>query len=298
VDPIITGAHGILVAAAQGAAGAAQTAAGTAQAAAGAVRLSAVDLMVASGLVLIAGVVSIALRLNVERRLAWATVRTVMQLLLVGYVLKYVFQLGSLWAVLAMAAVMIVAASRAAVQRSSRSFAGATPMAFLTLTTCGLLTATSVTALVIGVDPWYQPRYFVPLLGMILGNGLTGISLCLDYLLEAFAERRAEVEMELAHGATRWEAARTPLRAAVRRGMIPIINAMMVVGIVSLPGMMTGQILAGADPLEAVKYQIVIMFMIAGATSCGCIGMALLVYRRMFNEKHQLRVELILKKAG
>jgi putative ABC transport system permease protein len=112
------------------------------------------------------------------------------------------------------------------------------------------------------------------------------------------AERRAEVEMELSHGATRWEAARTPLRDAVRRGMIPIINAMMVVGLVSLPGMMTGQILAGADPLEAVKYQVVIMFMIAGATSMGCIGMALLVYRRLFNEKHQLRADLILRRPG
>lgn len=75
--------------------------------------------------------------------------------------------------------------------------------------------------------------------------------------------------------------------------MIPIINSMMVVGIVSLPGMMTGQILAGADPLQAVKYQIVIMFMVAAATSLGCIGVALLVFRRLFNDRHQLQAAII-----
>jgi putative ABC transport system permease protein len=228
-----------------------------------------------------------------ERRLALAAVRTVVQLLLIGYVLKAVFGWGTLPAVAGMATVMIVAASRAAVQRSSRSFGGATWFAFGTLVVCGLATTLTVTGLVIGVEPWYQARYLIPLLGMVLGNGLTGISLALDTLLETLSERKAEVEMELALGATRWEAARSPLRAAVRRGMIPVINSMMVVGIVSLPGMMTGQILAGADPLQAVKYQVVIMFMIAGATSLGCIGMALLVYRKLFNDRHQLRADLI-----
>ena len=128
----------------------------------------------------------------------------------------------------------------------------------------------------------------MPLLRMILGNGLTGLSLSLDHLLETLSEGRAKIETDLAHGASAWEAARDPIRAAVRRGLIPIINAMSVVGIVSLPGMMTGQILAGADPIDAVKYQIVVMFMIAGATSLGTMAMTWLVFRRLFNEKHQL----------
>ena len=263
----------------------------------GAIQLTALDLTIAAALVLVAGLVSVSLRLGLAKRLAWAAARTAIQLLLVGYVLKFVFGLGTFLAVAGMALVMISAASRAAVQRSSRTFGGATWNAFLTLTICSLMTTLSVTGLVISVEPWFQPRYFIPLLGMVLGNGLTGISLCLDSLLESLAERRGEVEMELAHGASRWEAARTPLRSAVRRGMIPVINSMMVVGIVSLPGMMTGQILAGADPLQAVKYQVVIMFMIAGATSLGCIGMAMLVFRRLFNERHQLRAELIINKG-
>ena len=254
----------------------------------GAIDLSAVDLAVAGALVLVAGIVSYAMRLSLEKQLALAAVRTVVQLLLVGYVLKTVFSLGSLPVVLAMAAIMILTASRAAIKRSGHTYLGAIPRAFYTLLLCGLLTTLTVTGLVIRVEPWYMPRYLIPLLGMVLGNGLTGISLCLDSLLESLTARSAEVEMDLSLGATRWEAARTPLQEAVRKGMIPIINSMMVVGLVSLPGMMTGQILAGADPLAAVKYQIVIMFMIAGATSCGCILIAFLTYRKLFNARHQL----------
>jgi putative ABC transport system permease protein len=258
--------------------------------------LDAGDLFIAACLVLVAGGVSVALRLDLERRLAVAAVRTVIQLLLIGYVLTWIFGVGPLWLV-PLVGVMTLVAGHAAVQRSSRVFPGATWRAFVTLVACGLLTTYTVTAVIIGVEPWYRPQYMIPLLGMVLGNGLTGISLCLDQLLETLAVRRVEIEMELALGATRWEAARDPVGQAVRKGMIPIINAMMVVGIVSLPGMMTGQILAGSDPLDAVKYQIVVMFMIAAATALGCISMSLLVYKRLFNARHQLDAELITRRA-
>ncbi len=265
---------------------------------AGAIELSAVDLAVAAALVLVAGLVSVALRLQMEKRLALASVRTVVQLLAVGYILRFVFEHASGWLIVAAMVVMIAAAAFAAVGRSSRRVAGSTLLAFVTLVVTALATTLTVTAAVVGVEPWYKPQYVIPLLGMALGNGLTGISLCLDTLLESLSERRHVIEMELSHGATRWEAAREPIHNAVRRGMIPIINSMMVVGIVSLPGMMTGQILAGADPLEAVKYQIVVMFMIAGATSGACMLIALLLFKRLFNARHQLRVELIHKRRS
>lgn len=257
------------------------------------VHLDAIDLAISAALVLVAGLVSLVLRLDLHRRLAIAAVRTVIQLLLIGYVLKIVFKIDNPFLLVPVAALMIVAASRAAVQRSSRTFRGIAWLAFGSLVVSALLTTLTVTGAIIAVDPWYRPQYLIPLLGMVLGNGLTGISLCLDHLLEGLSGRKAEVEMELALGATRWEAARGPLREAVRRGMIPVVNAMMVVGIVSLPGMMTGQILAGNDPLDAVKYQIVVMFMIAAGTSLGCIFMAMLVYRRMFNARHQLMADII-----
>ncbi len=255
---------------------------------AGVIELQTIDLVLAGLLVLVAGVVSALLRLKLEKRLLVASVRTVVQLLLIGYLLKWVFGIDSLLLVLGLAMLMIVVASRAAVTRPSRTFAGVSWLAFLSLTVTGLITTVTVTGLIVGVEPWWRPQYMIPLLGMILGNGLTGISLSLDLLLESLAEKREEVEMELALGASAWEASRGPMANAVRRGMIPIINTMMVVGIVALPGMMTGQILSGTDPLDAVKYQMVVMFMIAGATSLGCMGITLLAGRRLFNRRHQL----------
>ena len=257
--------------------------------------LGPLDLVIAAGLVLVAGLVSLALRLDLERKLALASARTVVQLLVVGYVLKWVFAVP--WRLVPLVTVMIGVAAHTAVARSSRTFRGARWRAFVTLVGAGLITVSIVTGAIVRVEPWYTPQYLVPLLGMILGNSLTGISLCLDHMLEVLDQRRGEVEMELAHGATRWEAARGPMREALRRGMIPIINSMMVVGVVSLPGMMTGQILAGSEPDKAVRYQIVVMFMIAAAVAMGAMGMALWVYRRLFNERHQLRIERVWRRG-
>ncbi|HSW44048.1 MAG TPA: iron export ABC transporter permease subunit FetB [Phycisphaerae bacterium] len=252
------------------------------------------ELLMATALVVAAGGISLLLRLGIERRLSVAAVRTVVQLLLIGYVLRWVFALNHPGLIAAVIAVMLLAASREGVRRPSRSFRGATGFALTTLTASALTITFIVTRLVIDVQPtWHEPRYLIPLLGMVLGNQLTGVSLCTDKLLSILAERRHEIEMELACGATRWEAAREALRESVRTGMIPNINSMMVTGLVFLPGMMTGQILAGIDPVVAVRYQIMVMFMIAAATSLGCILMTLLTYRRMFNARHQLESDRI-----
>lgn len=264
--------------------------------AANTIALTNLDLAVVAVLVLVAGLVSILLRLRLEKQLAIATLRTVVQLMLVGYILKVVFRSDSPFTLLVVIAVMVTFASRAAIGRTSRSIRGATWMTFGTLLLSGILVTFSVTELVLNIDPWYQPRYIIPLLGMVIGNGMTGVSLCLDLLFETCSDKRTEIEMELALGATRWEAALEPLRQAIRRGMIPLINSMMTIGIVSLPGMMTGQILAGESPLNAVRYQIMIMFMLSASTALACIISALMVYRRLFNCRHQLRSELIKRK--
>jgi putative ABC transport system permease protein len=259
----------------------------------GALPLGPVDLLIGAGLVLVAGIVSLILGLGLEKRLAIAALRTTVQLFLVGYLLVFIFEATSPLLILVVVLLMTLAASRAAVQRPSRAYRGIYLQTFLTLLVTGSATTAAVTQVVIGVEPWYQPQYVIPLLGMVFGNSLTGVSLCLDHLLETLDERRDRIEMALALGATAWESARDSLRDAVRRGMIPIINSMMVAGIVSLPGMMTGQILAGADPLTAVAYQIIVLFMISAATALGCIVTALPVFRRLFNPRHQLMVSRI-----
>jgi putative ABC transport system permease protein len=259
----------------------------------GAIDLTWVDLALATSLVLVSGIVSMALRLGLERKLLVAAVRTVVQLLLVGYILGWVFDIDHPLLLAAVLAAMIAVAATAAVRRPSRTLPGALSSATLTLVLAGLVTTFTVTQAIIGVEPWYRPQYVIPLMGMVLGNGLTAVALTMDHLLERLDRDREQVDMELSLGASRWEASRGIVASAVYRGMIPIINSMTVVGIVSLPGMMTGQILAGADPLVAVEYQILVMFMLAAATSASSMMVALLFYRRLFNDRHQLRAERI-----
>ena len=259
----------------------------------GVIDLSPVDLAVAAGLMLIAGGVSLALRLGLVRRLAWAGVRSTVQLILLGYVLRWVFGLDRASVVMAVVTLMIVAAGRAAIQRPERTFRGATVRGILSLAVPALTVTFAVTVVILRIDPWYRPQYLLPLLGMVLGNSLTGVSLALDHFLETLDQRRDEIRDALALGANRWEASQRAVADAVKRGMIPILNSMTVVGIVSLPGMMTGQILAGADPMVAVEYQLVVMFMLAASSALGAVAIVLFAFRRLFDADHRIRSERI-----
>ena len=128
---------------------------------------------------------------------------------------------------------------------------------------------------------------------MVLGNAMNGITLALDRFLQGLRQGRGRIESHLALGASRWEAARPEIREAIRIGMIPTINSMLVTGIVSLPGMMTGQILAGASPIDAVRYQIMVVFMLAAATGLASLAILLLAFRTLFDIGHRLRLDLI-----
>ena len=257
------------------------------------VPLSPWDLGLAALLLIIPASISIGLKLGLEKRLGIAAVRTVLQLGLIGLILDWVFELDRWYLVIPVLLVMLVAAARAAIQRSDKRIPGAYVWAFIVLVIATATVTFSVTEIVIGVETWYEPRYVIPLLGMLLGNGLTGISLGLDRMLSDLVKERDEVEARLCLGVDLWSATRPWLADAVRAGMIPIINSMMVVGLVSLPGMMTGQILAGADPVHAVAYQILIMFMIASATALGTIGICLAAYRILADPMERIRWDRI-----
>ena len=140
----------------------------------------------------------------------------------------------------------------------------------------------AVTGLIVQVEPWYEPRYVIPLAGMVLGNSMTGIALALERVFADLDRRSDELLALTALGATPWEAAHQSVRDALRAGLIPTINSMAAAGIVFIPGMMAGQILAGADPLTATGYQIVVMLMVAAATAIGSVTAVLLTYRRRF----------------
>ncbi len=144
---------------------------------------------------------------------------------------------------------------------------------------------------VIGPDPWHSPQYAIPLLGMLLGNTMNGIALGLDRLTESAWRERAVIEHRLMMGQN-WQVAVGEIRRnAMRSGMIPIINAMAAAGLVSLPGMMTGQILAGSPPAVAVEYQILIMFTISAGTGFGTMVAVSLGSRRLFDARERLRID-------
>ncbi len=251
------------------------------------IELGPAQVALAALLILVNAAISLGLRLGMERRLLVAAVRTVVQLALIGLVLDWVFSVGRWEIVLGLGLVMALVAGVAAVRRTSRRYPGIWLNSLISMWAASWLVAGVAVLGIVRVRPWWDPQYAIPLLGMILGNTLNGISLGLDRLGEELIARREQVETVLALGGTRWEAAQRPVRQAVRTGMIPIINSMMVVGIVSIPGMMTGQMLAGVSPLSAVKYQIVIMFLIAAATALGTVSVVLLGYRRLFSGRHQ-----------
>ena len=248
--------------------------------------LSWPSLAAAAALILINGAISIALRLGLEGKLAIAALRTIVQLLLIGQILEWVFAVDRWYVVLAILVLMTLIAGRAAAGRGDISYHGMRLDAMLSVfASSWLITALGLFA-VIHIDPWYRPQFAIPILGIILGNTLTGVSLGLERITEELLVRRAQVETLLSLGASRWEAFRLPAQQAVKAGMIPVINALTVVGLVNLPGTMTGQVLAGHAPEQAIRYQIVVMFLIAAASGLGTVSAVLLVYRRIFSREH------------
>jgi putative ABC transport system permease protein len=249
--------------------------------------LSLLDVAIATLLIVVNGAVSAALSLGLGRRPALAAVRTVVQLLAIGYVLGWVFAYARWYVVLPVMLIMTVVAGFGGASRGAHSYAGQRADSIVSIWVSAWLVAAVGLFAVIRIHPWYEPQYAIPILGMILGNTLTGVSLAVERMAEELTARRDRVDMALALGATRWEAAQGPARQAVRAGMIPTLNQMAVVGVVSLPGMMTGQVLAGQSPLQAVRYQIVIMFLIAASSALGTVGAVLLTYRRLFSADHR-----------
>jgi putative ABC transport system permease protein len=257
------------------------------------IQLTYGNLILPALLVVMDGALSLVLQLKLERQLAIATVRMVVQLVLVGYVLTFLFAaISPFWTALA-AIIMVLSASREIVVRQKRRLLGFWKYSLgagCTLLAAGIVTMFSLLT-ELHPAPWYHPRYALPLLGMILGNTMTGIRLGLDVLTNSLVRERAAVEAHLALGGTRYQALLPVVRDALRSGFMPIINSMAAIGLVSLPGMMTGQILAGIEPIDAVKYQLLIMFLIAGGTGLGTLAAVMGGARLLTDHRHRLRLD-------
>jgi len=257
------------------------------------IALDYLDLVLAALLIVLNGGLSLWLGLGLARQLAVATLRMCVQLGLMGLVLKALFAIVSPWLTGGAALVMVLFAgyeirSRQEVQlRGWWSYGlGASAILF-----AGALVAVFALTALVQPDPWYHPRYVIPLLGMILGNAMTGIAVGLNSLTDRMRRERAAIETMLALGETRRGAFRPATRAAVRAGLIPIVNSMSAAGIVFLPGMMTGQILSGIDPVEAIKYQVLIMFLLAGGTGLSVVAAVQAATLLLSDARHRLRLD-------
>lgn len=251
------------------------------------------DLALGALLILADAGLSVALQLRLERQILIAAARMVVQLGLMGMVLTTLFSVASPWWTLLAATVMIGFAGYEVAARQDRKLSegwnwaigiGSLSLSAIAVSLFGLLTA-------LAPSPWYDPHYALPLLGMILGNAMTGIALGLNTLTSGISQRRAAVEAQLMLGATRTQALRPIVRHAIKTALMPIVNSMSATGIVAIPGMMTGQILGGVPPDQAVKYQILIIFLIAGAIGFGAIGAVLAGARRLTDSRHRLRLD-------
>lgn len=236
-------------------------------------------------LVLVAIAVGISAwqRVGLEGDLLVATVRSFVQLLAVGYVLAYIFE-GHGWLTVLALAVMVGAASL-----TTRSRAKLVPRSGL-IAVIAISTATAATLGVLAVAHIIPtaPRAVIPLGSMIISGAMNTSSLVMMRLHDDLATNRREIEARLSLGQPSKQAALPWLRSAVRGGMLPSVDSTKVVGLVALPGTMTGLILAGASPLSAVRVQLVVMYMLLGGTALAALVAAKLSLARLFTDSHQL----------
>ena len=251
------------------------------------------DLAVAATLILMDGVISVVLRLDLHWQLAVAAARMVLQLLLIGFILRAVFALASPPLTLLVILVMVAIAGREVAVRPEQRLirwgnyiVGGAAVAFATGMTSLLALTTALRP-----QPWYDAPYAIPLSGIVLGNVLNAATLALDGLLSSVVREKPAIEARLCLGAGIRQAMAPMVRGAIRRGLLPVITSMSASGVVTLPGIMTGQILAGLDPIDAVKYQILLMFLLGGGGGIAAVAVVYLAAGRLTDGRERLRLD-------
>lgn len=254
--------------------------------------LSVLDLCIAATLVIALAALTWRMGTGQASSMLIAAARTVVQLILLGLVLETIFSTNRLSWVLLLMLAMTAVAGYEVTARQKRRFSGWSGYVLGTVSmfvsTFSVLMLTLL--VIVQPDPWFRAQYAIPLFGMLLGNSMTGMALALDRLTDGAWRQREQIEAQLMLGMD-WKTAIHSVRTdALRSGLMPIINAMAAAGVVSLPGMMTGQILAGSPPLEAARYQILIMFTITAASGIGTLIAINLGCRRLFDERQRLQL--------
>ncbi|MFZ5946243.1 MAG: ABC transporter permease [Bacillota bacterium] len=226
-----------------------------------------------------------------EREILLGSIRMTVQLILVGYLLAYVFENSNPLYTIIIIAVMEVFAVFNIFNRVKRELSSRLKKVIAYAVVMGTLVGQFYFILIVlKLSPWFEPRYFIPIAGMMIGNSMTGISLGVDRLLDGFYAKKNLVESALMLGATPKAASREIVNSSFDAAVLPTINSMVGMGIVFLPGMMTGQILSGTSPLIAIEYQIAIMLGIVGCVSLTVFIFVQMAYKTFFNKYSQLNI--------
>lgn len=236
-------------------------------------------------------------KLGLEKTLLIGTFRTFIQLTAMGYVLTWFFDQQHWAFMLSLLMIMIMIASFEGTRRQKKDIPHFFPAMLVSLTGSAIFILGTIMLFILDVKPWYSPYAAIPIGGMIIGNGLNSTSLTANRFVAELKHREKEIETLLSLGASPKQAVYDAMKASMHASLIPNINGLMTVGLVQLPGVMTGQILAGIDPIIAVRYQIMIMYMWFTTAAMANMIMLAIVYRQFFTKKMQLRRELLREKA-
>lgn len=243
------------------------------------------SLMLALLLVLVALLVSSKEKLGLEKDIIWSVARAVIQLIIVGYVLKTIFNLNNAWLTVVMVLFICVNAALNARKRS-RNISNALVISFIAIS---ISTTMTLAILLLSGSIEFIPMQVIPISGMIAGNAMVAVGLCYSNLNQRFADNQQKILEMLSLGASIKMASDRLIRDSIRAAMIPTVDAAKTVGLVSLPGMMSGLIFAGIDPVKAIKYQIMVTFMLLGTASLSTIIAGYLAYRRFYSARAQLK---------
>jgi len=250
------------------------------------------------GMFLLIGSASHMLSLDITEKMIVSACRCVVQLSVLGFILVPIFNVNSVPLTLAYVGFMVTVASIECIKRPKYTYPGMIVHVWLSIAVANIVTLLATVTLILGVG--LDAMYIIPMAGMLMGGTMTAICLALNKLLTTMGERPQAVEIFLSFGATRFEALRKGmfLSDSVAVGIIPVLQAMSVVGLVAIPGMMTGQILGGSSPYEAAKYQMLIFFMIAANACIGIFGAVVFVGYTVMDHKHRLRRDRLIPKGG
>lgn len=253
------------------------------------INLTLVQLALAYVFVIIVLIIVKARGIKREKEIIISSIRMTLQLVLVGYLLVYIFDNPNAFITIGIIVLMEVFAVYTVFTKFKKQLSKSFKQVIAVSMAVGTITCLMYFLLVVvRISPWYDPQYFIPIAGMIVGNSMTGISLGVKTLVEGMTVQRATVEEALILGATPQDASRLIINSTFDAAILPTINSMVGMGIVFLPGMMTGQILSGTNPTTAIAYQIAIMLGIFGAVALTVFIMLHWGYRTFFNKENQL----------